>query len=69
MTEDYDIGAPLPEESGNRTFVIAAAVLGGLLIIQHDLSGRLCFDSWTPPKRILWGTTGDRSRHDPAAEH
>lgn len=34
MTEDYDIGGPLPEESGNRTFVIAAAILGGLLIIS-----------------------------------
>lgn len=34
MTEDYDIGGPLPEESGNRTFVLAAAILGGLLIIS-----------------------------------
>jgi len=34
MTEDYDIGGPLPEESGNRTFVIAAAILGGLLILS-----------------------------------
>lgn len=34
MAEDFDVGGPLPEESGNRTFVIAAAGLGGLLIVS-----------------------------------
>lgn len=34
MAEEFDVGAPLPEESSNRTFVIAAAGLGGLLILS-----------------------------------
>lgn len=34
MAEDFEVGGPLPEESGNRTFVIAAAGLGGLLIVS-----------------------------------
>jgi hypothetical protein len=34
MAEDFDVGGPLPEESSNRTFVIAAAAIGGLLVIS-----------------------------------
>ncbi len=34
MAEDFDVGAPLPEESANRTFVIAAAAIGGLLVLS-----------------------------------
>ena len=34
MAEDFDVGGPLPEESSNRTFVIAAVSLGGLLVLS-----------------------------------
>ncbi|MCJ7824907.1 MAG: hypothetical protein MUP44_08415 [Anaerolineales bacterium] len=34
MAEDFEIGAPLPEESSNRTFVIAVIVMGGLLVVS-----------------------------------
>ena len=34
MAEDFEMGEPLPEESANRTFVMAAAGLGGLLILS-----------------------------------
>ncbi len=34
MAEDFEVGGPLPEESPNRTFIIAAAGLGGLLILS-----------------------------------
>lgn len=34
MAEDFDLGEPLPEESGNRTFVYAAAGLGALLVLS-----------------------------------
>jgi apolipoprotein N-acyltransferase len=34
MADDFEVGAPLPEESSNRTFVLAAAGLGGLLILS-----------------------------------
>ncbi len=34
MAEDFDMGEPLPEESANRTFIMAAAGLGGLLILS-----------------------------------
>jgi len=34
MTEEFDVGGPLPEESSNRTFVIAAVSLGGLLVLS-----------------------------------
>jgi len=34
MAEDFEVGGPLPEESTNRTFIIAAAGLGGLLILS-----------------------------------
>lgn len=34
MAEDFEMGGPLPEESTNRTFVMAAAGLGGLLILS-----------------------------------
>ena len=34
MAEDFDVGAPLPEESSNRTFVIAAGGLGALLVLS-----------------------------------
>jgi hypothetical protein len=34
MAEEFDVGAPLPEESSNRTFVLAAAGLGALLILS-----------------------------------
>lgn len=34
MAEDFDVGAPLPEESSNRTFLIVAGVLGGLLVLS-----------------------------------
>lgn len=33
MAEDFEVGAP-PEESSNRTFLIAAAAIGGLLILS-----------------------------------
>jgi hypothetical protein len=34
MAEDFEMGEPLPEESSNRTFIMAAAGLGGLLILS-----------------------------------
>jgi hypothetical protein len=34
MAEDFDLGEPLPEESSNRTFVIAAGALGALLVLS-----------------------------------
>jgi cytoskeletal protein RodZ len=34
MAEDFEVGAPLPEESSNRTFVIAVIVMGGLLVVS-----------------------------------
>ena len=34
MAEDFEVGGPLPEESSNRTFVIAAVGLGGLLVLS-----------------------------------
>ena len=34
MTEDFEVGGPLPEESTNRTFVIAAVALGALLVLS-----------------------------------
>jgi cbb3-type cytochrome oxidase subunit 3 len=34
MAEDFEVGAPPPEESSNRTFLVAAAGIGGLLILS-----------------------------------
>jgi hypothetical protein len=34
MADDYDIGAPLPEESTNRPFIIMASILGGSLLLS-----------------------------------
>ena len=34
MAEDFDVGAPLPEESSNRTFVMVAGGLGALLVLS-----------------------------------
>jgi Tfp pilus assembly protein PilV len=34
MAEDFDIGGAPPEEQSNRTFVIAAAGIGGLLVLS-----------------------------------
>lgn len=34
MAEDFDLGGPLPEESSNRTFLMAAGGLGALLILS-----------------------------------
>lgn len=34
MAEEFEVGAPLPEESSNRTFIIVAGVLGGLLVLS-----------------------------------
>lgn len=34
MAEDFEVGAPLPEESSNRTFILVAGVLGGLLVLS-----------------------------------
>ena len=34
MAEDFEVGEPLPEESSNRTFLIVAGVLGGLLVLS-----------------------------------
>ncbi len=34
MAEDFEVGEPLPEESSNRTFVLVAGVLGGLLVLS-----------------------------------
>lgn len=34
MADDFDLGDPLPEEAPNRTFVIAAASIGGLLVLS-----------------------------------
>jgi outer membrane biosynthesis protein TonB len=34
MAEDFEVGGPLPEESSNRTFLIAAAGIGGLLVLS-----------------------------------
>jgi hypothetical protein len=34
MAEDFEVGAPLPEESSNRTFVIVAGLLGAILVLS-----------------------------------
>lgn len=34
MAEDFEIGGPPPEESTNRSFVLAAAGIGGLLVLS-----------------------------------
>ncbi|MGD8759295.1 MAG: hypothetical protein PVJ07_03475 [Anaerolineales bacterium] len=34
MADDFDMGESLPEEAPNRTFAIAAAVIGGLLVVS-----------------------------------
>ncbi len=34
MAEDFEVGSAPPEESSNRTFVIAAAAVGGLLVLS-----------------------------------
>lgn len=34
MAEDFEVGGPLPEETSNRTFLIAAAGIGGLLVLS-----------------------------------
>jgi cytoskeletal protein RodZ len=34
MAEEFEVGAPLPEESSNRTFVIAVIVMGALLVVS-----------------------------------
>jgi hypothetical protein len=34
MAEDFEVGEPLPEETTNRSFIIAAAALGGLLVLS-----------------------------------
>lgn len=34
MAEDFEVGGPLPEESSNRPFIIAAALIGGLLVLS-----------------------------------
>jgi type II secretory pathway pseudopilin PulG len=34
MADDFEVGGPLPEESTNRPFVIAAAVLGGFMVLS-----------------------------------
>lgn len=34
MAEDFEVNGPLPEESENRTFVLAAAGLGALLVLS-----------------------------------
>ena len=34
MAEDFEVGGPLPEESTNRTFIIAAGGLGALLLLS-----------------------------------
>jgi cytoskeletal protein RodZ len=34
MAEDFEVGAAPPEESSNRTFLLAAAGIGGLLILS-----------------------------------
>lgn len=34
MAEDFELGGPPPEEAANRTFIIAAAGIGGLLILS-----------------------------------
>jgi LPXTG-motif cell wall-anchored protein len=34
MAEDFEVNGGLPEESENRTFVIAAAGLGGLIVLS-----------------------------------
>jgi cytoskeletal protein RodZ len=33
MAEDMDMGAPPPEESGNRMFLIGAIILGGIFVL------------------------------------
>jgi len=34
MAEDFEVGSAPPEESSNRTFVFAAAAVGGLLVLS-----------------------------------
>jgi hypothetical protein len=34
MAEDFEFEDPVPEESSNRTFIIAASALGGLLLVS-----------------------------------
>lgn len=52
MAEDFEVGGdPLPEESTNRTFVIAAAGLGAVLILSM-----ICLAAyalyWAPRQRV-----------------
>lgn len=34
MAEDFEVGGPPPEEASNRPFIIAAALIGGLLVLS-----------------------------------
>ncbi|TET84067.1 MAG: hypothetical protein E3J37_04275, partial [Anaerolineales bacterium] len=34
MAEDFEMGGTLPEESSNRTFIMAAAGIGALLVLS-----------------------------------
>ncbi|MFP3852694.1 MAG: hypothetical protein ACLFWD_00220 [Anaerolineales bacterium] len=34
MADDFEVGEPLPEESSNRTFLLVAGGLGGLLVLS-----------------------------------
>lgn len=34
MTEDLDVGSPLPEEGPSRTFTVAVSVVGALLVLS-----------------------------------
>lgn len=49
MAEDFEIGAPLPEESSNRTFVIAVIVMGALLVVSIICLGVYAF--WFAPRQ------------------
>ncbi len=43
MADDFDLGEPLVEESPNRTFNLAAAAIGGLLVVSMICLGVYAF--------------------------
>jgi hypothetical protein len=55
MAEDFEVGGPLPEESTNRPFIIAAGVIGGLLVLSMICLGLYAL-VWAPRQREAGAT-------------
>jgi len=47
MAEDFEVGGPLPEDSTNRPFMIAAGAIGGLLVLSMICLGLYAL-VWAP---------------------